>query len=166
MNRILVVGTTLHFWSQEKQITDKLKSEFPDEVVYRPHPRRGGSWQWSAVLELKRQLQDAEMVVAAFSTVVIEAGLMGVRTILVGFGNGEQGRALDHWRYEHMASVARWPTTHIARSESELLQLVAYALANPLICDARRALRAHALAIANCAPGIQERIAQAVEAAW
>ena len=165
VNRVLVAGTTLHFWSQEREIVVILSREFPGEVVHRPHPRRGGSWQWSAMMELKNQLTQARCVVAAFSTVVIEAALLGCPTILVGFGNGEQGQALNHWSYEHMAGIASWPLIRIAKSESQLVALVRERLTSQLNEHDRAELRRLALRVAYCAPGIQERIAEAIEAA-
>ena len=165
MNRVLVAGTSLHFWFEERDIVALLSRRFPDEVVHRLHPRRGGSWEWPAMLKLKNQIAQAWCVVAAFSTVTIEAALMGRPAILVGFGNGPQGRVLDHWAYEHMATVASWPTSKVAHDEDELVRMVANALARPLTEEERDDLRARALLIADCRPGLHERIARAIEAA-
>lgn len=159
---ILVAGTSLHYWPDEDRIVAKLRRIA--DVTHRLHPRRRGGWD-PDVWAVRRDLEAARFVIAAFSTVVIEAALLGRPAILVAFGTGEQGAVLEHEKYDHMREVAAWPSSFVARSELEMLARVWALSCNPVPEAAQRPIRRTALAIAHCAPGIHERIAQAIEAA-
>ena len=159
---LLVAGTSLHYWRDEDEIVARLPRVA--EVRHRPHPRRRGGWD-PDIWAVRRDLEPAAFVVAAFSTVIIEAALLGRPSVLIGFGLGDQGAVLDHAKYDHMREVAEWPSSFVARSELDLLGRVWALLRNPLPEAAQRAIRAKALEIAHCAPGIQERVALAIEAA-
>jgi hypothetical protein len=166
-NSVLVAGTSLHYWADEDQMVAQLRAMLPGvEIVHRPHPKKAG---WDAnVWAVRRALEPAACVVAAFSTVVIEGALLGRPSVLIAFGQGPAGRMLDHERYAHMAEVAHWPSIRIARRLSGLAALIGCALGDSASwCAAHQdeRLRKMALDIANCAPGIQERIALAIEAA-
>ena len=160
---VLVAGTSLNYWEDEAGVVERLRRAFPGvEIAHRPHPRRVGSWDRD-VWAVRRALEPAACIVAAFSTVVIEGALLGRPAILVGFSQGPQGRVLEHANYTHMAEVAEWVGLTVL-TEHDLHEVLLHILVthDP---DSPDRLRAAAMHIAHCAPGIQERIAEAIEAA-
>lgn len=158
-DQILVAGTSLHYWAEEQAFVTELERHFPGRVLHRPHPRSVGVWDQN-VEGPARDLRRAGIIVAAFSTIVIEAALMGRPSILVAFGTGEQGRTVDHLAYDHMAEVAKWPHVAVARSMDELAKYVAAFDGNKVPL---RSARSRALRIAYCEPGVRDRFADAVE---
>ena len=114
--------------------------------------------------ELRRQLDAAICVVAAFSTVVIEAALMGKPAFLVGFGPSAHGPAMAdyHFQLEHMAEVASWPGVHLCRSKEELLTGLEGILNKGIRPDAAE-LRRRAQEVARSDGHAQERILEALE---
>ena len=162
---VLVAGTSLHYWPDEERIIAGLRQALaPVEVAYRPHPRRRGAWD-PDVWAVRRDLEPAAAIVAAFSTVVIEGALLGRPSLLVGFGVGPHGHALEHRHYDHMAHVASWPHVLVVESRNALYDGLREWLAAPLIEEQQHELRERALEVANCRPGLHERIALAIEAA-
>ena len=121
-SEVLVAGTTVSYWSDENRFVDFLRPRVKG-LHHRPHPRRGGSWSWAAMEDLRLHLDAAICVVAAFSTIIVEAALMGKPSLLVGFGKSTHGPAMAdyHFQLEHMAEVASWPGVHLCRSKEELL---------------------------------------------
>lgn len=122
------------------------------EVVYRPHPRQRREavafahgltnvlvdGEWLAQLaggggfsprpadmgHLRRVLDGCACVVTAFSTVAIEAALLGIPTFMVGFG-------LDlpaHADWEHMRPILDWPGIELCKNTDHLLDNVHQAL--------------------------------------
>lgn len=159
----LVAGTTLHFWSQEEATLGALLKAFgPERIHYRPHPRSGAGWN-RGIDSVKQDLTGAKVVIAAFSTIVIEAALMGIPAILVAFGNGEQGKAIDHLAYDHMRDIVKWYGVHVARSLDELILSVGLAIQSDAADAVPQLRRRQALPVANCEPGIRERFCDAVE---
>ena len=165
---VLVAGTSVNYWENELEIVTFLRQmRWPQRVngiVHRPHPRRGGGWTWAAMEELRHQLDLAICVVAAFSTVVIEAALMGKPSFLVGFGPSAHGPAMAdyHFQLEHMAEVASWPGVHLCRSKEELVTGLEGILNNGIRPDAAE-LRRRALEVARSDGHAQERILEALE---
>jgi len=161
---VLIAGTSLHYWRDENTFVAKLRAAIDVPVIHRPHPKRRGAWDMD-VGSVKRDLDNSFVVVAAFSTVVIEAALCGRPSILVGFGASEHGgRVLDVMQYTHMSDIARWPGVHLARSFADLCAIIR-SMANGDAPDSPHTLRAAALTVANAEPGIRERIVDAIETA-
>ena len=160
---VLVAGTSVHFWEDELEIVNFLRHRV-NGVIHRPHPRRGGNWTWAAMEELRSQLDAAICVVAAFSTVVIEAALMGKPAFLVGFGPSAHGPAMAnyHAQLEHMAEVASWPGVHLCRSKEGLLAGLKGILNKGIRPDAPE-LRRRAQEVARSDGHAQERILEALE---
>lgn len=128
--------------------------ELKDCVIwYRPHPRRAyrdverltglpGVYVDDRVMRQKtsgvaaysvrredllhyRSLMDACVgVITAFSTMIIEAALMGKPSLVVGFGraDGTPGRLIQHAEYEHSREVLKTPGVTLCRSLEELKQ--------------------------------------------
>ena len=132
-------------------------------IVHRPHPRRGGGWTWAAMKELRHQLDCAVCVVAAFSTVVVEAALMGIPSLLVGFAKSTHGPAMAdyHFHLEHMAEIAKWPGVHLCHSREELAHECRAYLHGK--CADVTALRTAAQEVARSDGHAQERILEALE---
>ena len=160
---VLVVGTTVNYWADELTMVKMLKSHF-NNIVHRPHPRRGGDWSWAAMLGLRQQLDASACVVAAFSTVVIETALMGKPSALIGFGQSAHGPAMAeyHMQLEHMAEVTSWPGVVFCKTEQELLGWIRAALTGAF-AGAADALRHRALEVARSDGHAQERILEALE---
>ena len=160
---VLVAGTSVNYWEDELEIVTFLRQRV-NGIVHRPHPRRGGGWTWPAMEELRGQLDAAVCVVAAFSTVVIEAALMGKPSFLVGFGPSAHGPAMAdyHYQLEHMAEVVSWPGVHLCRSKEELLTGLEGILNKGIRPDAAE-LRRRALEVARSDGHVQERILEALE---
>lgn len=167
MPSVLVVGTTVNFWADELEIVEMLRTSLKDRaiIVYRPHPRRGGDWTWQSHLQLQEQLIEASCVVAAFSTVVIEAALLGKPSLLVGFGESAHGPggAAYHAELQHMAEVATWPGVRLCRSQGELLMCLNLLVTGNWVPDPDE-LRRRAQEVARSDGHARERIAEAVEA--
>jgi len=171
---IYVNGTSIHYWRDEDAMVEQMRAALPEmPIVHSRHPRRRG--RYCSIDFVKRQLDGALCLVAAFSTTVIEAALCGRSSVLVGFGAGAQGEAmaalghqatgvLDHAQYAHMAEVIRFPGVRVARSLDALCAIIR-AMANGRNPDSPDALRAAALTVAHAEPGIRERIVDAIEAA-
>ena len=159
---ILVAGTSVHYWQDELAMVAFLRSRL-NGVVHRPHPRRGGGWTWAAMEELRHQLDCAVCVVAAFSTVVIEAALMGLPSLLVGFAQSTHGPAMAgyHFHLEHMAEIARWSGVHLCRDPEELVHECRAYLHGK--CADEAALRIAALEVARSDGHAQERILEALD---
>ena len=161
---VLVAGTTVNYWADELSMVNMLTSHF-DNIVHRPHPRRGGKWSWAAMLELRRQLDASVCVVAAFSTVVIEIALMGKPSVLVGFGQSAHGPAMAeyHMQLEHMAEVISWPGVVFCKTEQELVSSIR-AVLNGAFAGKTDALRQCALEVVRSDGHAQDRILEALEA--
>lgn len=183
-----VAGTSLHFWRDEREIVEALDRESRADwrgwtVRYRPHPSRLKDRAFAApqgvILEdrlgydlhpgfqehLRDRLAASACVVAAFSTVIIEAALMGCPSIVPGFAQSAKGPfgILEHKNYEHMAEVVAWPGIHVMRTLPGLIGAVRKAVAGTLYHDPAE-LRHRALRIARVG-GAQERIIAAIESA-
>ena len=109
-SEVLVAGTSVSYWADELQLVDFLRLRV-NGLHYRPHPRRGGSWSWSAMKDLRLHLDAAICVVAAFSTIAIEAALMGKPSLLVGFGKSAHG---PRWRIT-ISSSSIWRKSPLGR---------------------------------------------------
>ena len=162
---VLVAGTSLHYWRDEDEMVATLRRRFVGlEIAHRLHPRRSGSWDWN-IWAVRRALEPAACVVAAFSTVIVEAALLGRTSLLVGFGgNTEHGHALEHAKYAHMAEIADWRDIILCRDMDDLVHQIKGVVYYLTKIDPER-LRDDAMQIAYCVPGLQERIALAIEAA-
>ena len=167
--------------------------ELADCVIwYRPHPRRSyehiadflglpGVHVDGTVLASKRAgagfsttradlahyrgLIDAcDGVIAAFSTMIIEAALMGKPSLVVAFGIADgPDRVVQHADYEHMRDVVTTPGVVLARSLPELLTGVRRMLGGE--CGIyTEALRKRAAEIAHAEDGrARERMVEAIE---
>lgn len=163
-------------------------------IWYRPHPRRpfrqvtgvetlpgvyvddqavrqkteGSSSYSSRPEDLRhyRSLMDAvESVITAFSTMIIEAALLGKPSLVVGFGlnDAKPARLIRHAEYEHSLEVLATPGVTLCRSLDELKQGVQRIFSGQYAGKAA-ALRARAGAIArNLDGGARERIVQILE---
>jgi len=162
---VLVVGSSVHYWSDELKIIKDLRHHFPGSLIHRPHPRRGGEWSLNAMWELRLQLQETTCVVAAFSTVIIEAALMGKPSLLVGFGQSSHGPAMAgyHMQLEHMAEITTWPGVKLCQTMPELVGWIKATL-NGAFDPQADELRRRAQEVALCDGHAQERILAALDA--
>ena len=159
---VLVAGTTVNFWADELEMIAFLR-RVPFPIVHRSHPRAGGNWSWEAMLTLRDQLDSAMCVVTAFSTVSIEAALMGKPSLLVGFGaSAHGGSVLDHSVYEHMAELLQWPGIILCKSMPTLCEELNHVLSGKyeMLADE---LRCQAFEIARSDGKCRERIVEAIE---
>lgn len=163
-HHVLMAGTSIHYLSNEQDIVKRLRDRI-DNVLYRPHPRRGGDWSWSAMETLRLQLDTAVCVVTAFSTVIIEAALMGKPSLLIGFGQSSHGPAMAgyHYQLEHMAEITTWPGVILCQTQQDLVGWVKAAL-NGAFANKADELRRRAQEVARCDGHAQERIVAALDA--
>lgn len=193
---ILVVGTSVNFWSDEHRLLTSLGRSGLREgfrVLFRPHPRGAWGWHFRDLLPTgvsldpqiehwvahgrrgwsldpadlayyPRLMASVSCVVAAFSTMVVEAALLGTPSFLVAFGASRHGPggAIRHLAYEHMRDIARWPGISVCQTEGDLLDRVTASLGGGLAHE-RRALQMAAQGVARVDGRAQQRILEAVE---
>ena len=189
-DRVLVAGTSLHYWADERQMVEQLAREglmVGWKIVYRPHPSRlkeDRAWVGTlASVELDSRLgydlasgfqehiadrvATSACVVAAFSTLIIEAALLGRPSIIPAFARSAHGPGgvLTHSLYQHMQSVVEWPGIFLCRTLPGLIGKVRQAVAGRLEYDPGE-LRRRALRVALADGHAQERIVQAVGRVW
>lgn len=111
-----------------------------------------------------RGLLDAsEGVIAAFSTMIIEAAMLGKPSLVIAFGLNDGTRLLQHSEYEHMADVVATTGVTVCRSLEELKHGVQRVCAGDY-APLAPALRARAGQISRNLDGrAQERIVEALE---
>lgn len=117
------------------------------------------------LLHYRSLVEASEGVITAFSTMIIEAALLGKPSLVVGFGLGDQGpqRLLEHARYEHMRDVIATPGVTLCGSMEELRAGI-HRLLRGDFAPLAGALRARAERIAHCLDGRgRERIVAAIE---
>lgn len=162
-------------------------------VLYRPHPRGSWGWHpkdlmpsgvtrdfiterqviegrpgWSLhpddLRDYPALIASVQAVVAAFSTLTIEAALLGKTPIMVGYGRTRHGPGMSavHLAYEHMAHVVQWPGVKVAYSADDLVRFVQNVL-NGHYVQYAVGLRQMALQVARVDGHAHERIAEAVE---
>ena len=154
-------------------------------VIYRPHPSRFQKEDFSWVkkygsIELDSRLgydlrpgfqehiadrlAASACVVAAFSTLIIEAALLGRPSIIPAFAQSAHGPGgvLTHKNFEHMQSVVEWPGVFLCRTLPGLIGTVRKAVAGGLEFDPGE-LRRRALQVALADGHAQERIVAAVK---
>ena len=100
---------------------------------------RGGGFPINpeALHDFWRVLAGAACVVTAWSTVIVEAALLGIPSVVVGYGEGVP--AFGRWA--HLEPVLRWPGVFVAESPRDLRRLVSWALDgtfNDMANDLRR----------------------------
>ena len=184
--QVLIAGTSVHFFRDERQIVEQLAREAqmgPWTVVYRPHPSRlteDRSWVGQLPLveldsrlgyDLAAGFQEhiadrvaaSACVVAAFSTLIIEAALIGRPSVIPAFAQSAHGPGgvLTHKLYDHMQSVVEWPGVFLCRTLPGLIGTVRKAVAGRLDFDPGE-LRRRALRVAMADGHAQERIVEAV----
>ncbi len=183
---VVFAGTTVNYAADEEEVLVRLAEGLRSitatrdiAVLYRPHPRRrpdglevlkqrdividprwkgGWSLETADVPWIRSICDGALCVVSAFSTVVLEAALCGVPSILIGFGASAHGTgtALDHQKYEHMAEMLDKPGIWLASSMNALLGYIK-AVAGPQRVPPD-ALRSWALQIAAVEPDPRENL--------
>lgn len=172
--------------------------ELGDCVIwYRPHPRRSyahiaeflglpGVHVDPSLLASKRAgagfstapedlahyrgLIDAcDGVIAAFSTMIIEAALMGKPSLVVAFGLDDgPDRVVQHAEYDHMRDVVSTPGVTLVRSLPELLEGVGRVVGGEYAIYTQ-SLRKRAIEIAHAEDGgARARLVDAIEhvAGW
>jgi hypothetical protein len=170
--------------------------ELKDCVIwYRPHPRRRGRdvsalgalpgvYVDDQVLRQKREgassystrpddlghyrdlMEASEAVVAAFSTMILEAALLGKPSLVVGFDLDPRApaRLFRHAEYEHSVELLATPGVTLCRSLDDLKRGILRACSGEAAALGP-ALRAHAGRIANNLDGRgRERIVATLEA--
>jgi hypothetical protein len=170
--------------------------ELKDCVVwYRPHPRRAGrdvtaigalpgvhvddqavrqkregassySTRPEDLAHYRNLMEASEVVVAAFSTMILEAALLGKPSLVVGFDldAGAPARLFQHAEYEHSVELLATPGVTLCRSLDDLTRGILRACSGEAVPFAD-ALRAHAGRIANNLDGLgRERIVATLEA--
>ena len=190
---VLVAGTTVAYWRDELAMVEALGAALAGTALvwYRPHPRRrerdieaafrfrnvridegwragGGDGDFSVepfTLTSTRGLLDkASCVVAALSTLTVEAALMGKPTFLVGFGDSTQGGAVrDHAAFTHLRDVFAIPGVVLCHSLEALIERVRSAATEPMPESDREVLRAGAREIAYTHGQARARIVEVVE---
>jgi hypothetical protein len=171
------------------------QGELKDCVIwYRPHPRRPlrevadvtalphvvlddqvarqkaeGVSSYSArpedLAHYRGLLHAVDGVVTAFSTMIVEAALLGKPSLVIGFGVDvvNAGRLIQHAAYEHSVELLATPGVTLCRSREELVRELQRLLAGEYAIHTG-ALRARAGAIAhNLDGGARDRIAAALE---
>ena len=171
------------------------QGELKDCVVwYRPHPRRPlreiadvtalphvvlddqmarhkaeASSAYSARREDLRHyrglMEAVDGVITAFSTMIVEAALLGKPSLVIGFGVdvARAGRLIQHAEYEHSVELLATPGVTMCRSLDELTGELRRLLAGEYAVHAP-ALRARAEAIAHNLDGrARDRIVAALE---
>ena len=186
-DRVFIVGTSVHFWADERQMVEQLAAEALMagwKIVYRPHPSRlkeDRAWVGPLTsVELDSRLgydlapgfqehiadrvAGSCAVVAAFSSLVIEAALLGRPAIIPAFAQSAHGPGgvLTHSSFEHMQSVVEWPGVFLCRTLPGLIGKVRKAVAGTLEYDPAE-LRRRALQVAFADGHAQERIVAAVK---
>jgi hypothetical protein len=168
--------------------------ELADCVVwYRPHPRRSydqvteladlpGVYLDDTVMRAKqagvgfstaredlahyRGLIDAcDGVIAAFSTMIIEAALVGKPSLVVGFGLADDtpDRVLQHADYDHMRDVVAMAGVTLVRRLSELIHGARRVMRGDFSAYSEL-LRKRAAEIAHAEDGrARERVVEAIE---
>jgi hypothetical protein len=113
-----------------------------------------------------RGLMDAcDGVITAFSTMIIEAALMGKPSLVVAFGLGDEGphRLLQHAEYEHMRDVISTPGVTLCRNPEEVHRGIRGIIGREF-APFSELLRKRASEIAHCLDGrARERMVQAIE---
>ena len=163
-------------------------------VLYRPHPRGAWGWHprdmmpegvvldgitaaqvwggrsgWSLhpddLAGYPALIASVRCVVAAFSTMTIEAALLGKTPIMVGYGRTRHGPGMAHvhQHYLHMRHVVAWAGVKIASEADDLLRFVRHAVEGHYAEDAP-GLRQMALRVARVDGHARQRAAEALEA--
>lgn len=191
---ILVAGTTPFYWRDEAGLLRWLseaaqRGALPAWIWYRPHPvqqetraRRwadglpyvvldpgwhpGWDWQPEDLAHLRWLLEHAACVISAWSTLVLEAALLGTPSVLIAFG----GAAAELGEWEHIAPLRNWPGVDVVQDFAELLTVIGLHLAAPPCGGSgiglmwRADMRARADALVRAADGrARERICEAIE---
>lgn len=171
------------------------QGELKDWLIwYRPHPRRPlrevadvaglphvvlddqmarhkaeGASAYSARREDLRHyrslMESVEAVVTAFSTMIVEAALLGKPSLVVGFGTdvADSGRLIQHARYEHSINLLATPGVTLCGDLDQLEREIRRVAAGEYEACAD-ALRARADAIARNRDGrARARIVDALE---
>ena len=159
-------------------------------VLFRPHPRGAWGWhlrdvmppgvsrdpqieRWIAQGRRGWSLDPADLayyphlmasvcaVVAAFSSMVIEAALLRKPSLLVAFGESRHGPggAGMHVNYQHIAEVAAWPGVTVCRTLSEILDGVLRSVEHP---GTNHVLQVKAQEVARVG-GAQDRMLMEIE---
>lgn len=169
--------------------------ELKDCVIwYRPHPRRAyrdvvplrdlpgvyvddqvihqkteGAASYSTrpedLLHYRSLMEASEGLITAFSTMIIEAAMMGKPSLVVGFGrsDGTRARLIEHSEYEHSLEVLATPGVTLCGSMDDLKQGIQRIFAGEF-APLAGALRARAGQIANNLDGRgKERIIATLE---
>jgi CDP-glycerol:poly(glycerophosphate) glycerophosphotransferase len=163
-------------------------------VWYRPHPRRsardinelqglpgvyvddqivrhkaGGGPAYSITREdlahYRGLIDAADGIVTAFSTMIIEAALMGKPSLVVGFGlaDGTADRVLQHAEYEHMRDVISTPGVTLVKNLDELVDGTRRMMRGDFAAYSEL-LRKRAAEIAHAEDGrARERVIEAIE---
>jgi hypothetical protein len=114
-----------------------------------------------------RGLMDVvDVVVTAFSTMIVEAALLGKPSLVIGFGDDQSGggRLIQHANYEHSLDILRTPGVTLCHDLDTLKRELQRVVAGECATHAA-ALRARARSIAhNADGGARARIVAAIEA--
>ena len=134
---VYIAGTSVQYWADEEDVIQRLDAwalQLGYEIVYRPHPRRPavdltglvhttldtdwqpGGWRWDRV-GIADTLGCSICLVTAWSTMVVEAALLGRPTLLVAFGHGVP--RFGEW--PHMRTILQWSGVRVCRSPEELI---------------------------------------------
>jgi hypothetical protein len=111
-------------------------------------------------------LEAADGLVTAFSTMIVEAALLGKPSLVIGFGDDQtgSGRLMQHANYEHSLDILDMPGITLCRSLDALKREVARVVAGEYAGHAA-GLRGSAVNIARNADGqARARIVAALEA--
>lgn len=167
--KVYVNGTSVHYWVDEALVVRRLQEDFPGRVIYSRHPRRRGAdgWSWKVFHQLRDHIDEAAILIAAFSTTAIEAALSGVPSCLVAFGAGlgpvTGGGVAPLAEYEHMAEVVRWPGIAVCRDYDGLVDRINYVLGTGVPEPIRKDLATCAREVADMDGHCRERITDAIE---
>lgn len=181
---ILFAGTTVTYWPDEfdqlralSRLMERGTALSQRLLWYRPHPRRsvsdiaevaalpcvyvdpltrggGYSVRPDDLLFCRSLLDACDGVVTAFSTMIIEAALLGKPSVVVAFGLGDPGfgSVVQHAEYEHMRDVVSTPGVTMARGLDDLVEGIRGMLTGDVSSDRER-LQTRAGEIAHCRDG-------------
>lgn len=134
-------------------------------VRQKRHGVSGYALRREALGHARDLLHAVDGVVTAFSTMIVEAALLGKPSLVVGFGMdvARAGGLIQHAEYEHSLTLLATPGIVLCGSLDELLREIPRVLAGDHAAHAA-ALRARAAAIAhNLDGGACARIVHALE---
>ncbi|MBI2493231.1 MAG: CDP-glycerol glycerophosphotransferase family protein [Candidatus Rokubacteria bacterium] len=152
---------------RDVQAIGELPGVFVDDQVVRQKTEGVSSYSSSPddLAHYRNLMSAVEAVVAAFSTMILEAALLGKPSLVVAFGaaDGAPGRLFPHAEYEHSIELLATPGVLVCHSLDELKQGLQRVFAGDFV-ELEPVLRERAARMAhNRDGGARVRIVEALE---